>query len=178
MGKEGFSKLETKILLIAGLTTVLLFMGFANLITSYSAFTSGKLFAKRTTNPAAQSKFMRYGRICTSVDVVYLWVNGSDPAQQKAMHEHGIYWDGGYRDYGVIKYSARSVAEFMPWVRNIIIVTNGQVPDWVDLKSPRLRIVTHDTVCCTVKPLPFIQSVFMHVLSFFFWHEMSRFTDL
>lgn len=85
-------------------------------------------------------------QICTAVDVVYTWVNGTDPKHRKSMKEYGKVWDGGYREYGVLKYSIRTVEKFMPWVRNIVIVTNGQVPSWANTSSPRLRIVTHKDI--------------------------------
>jgi len=86
-------------------------------------------------------------QICSSVDVVYTWVNGSDPAHVASRIKYGMgRWDSGYREYGVLKYSVRSVFAFMPWVRNIVIVTNGQVPSWANIESPRLRIVTHDEI--------------------------------
>ena len=98
-------------------------------------------------------------QICSTVDVVYTWVNGSDPAHKAEMRKYGGGgWDGGYRDYGVIRYSARSVAKFMPWVRNIVIVTNGQVPNWVDTTSPRLCIVTHKEIFQNQKNLPTFNS--------------------
>ena len=98
-------------------------------------------------------------QICSTVDVVYTWVNGSDPAHRAEMRRHGGGgWDGGYRDYGVIKYSARSVAKFMPWVRNIVLVTNGQVPDWVDPAAPRLRLVTHKDIFENPRNLPTFNS--------------------
>jgi len=96
---------------------------------------------------------------CSSVDVVYTWVNGSDPAHRELLKKYGRGgWDGGYRDYGVIKYSARSIAKFMPWVRNIIIITNGQIPNWVDTSSPRLRIITHDQIFDDPTNLPTFNS--------------------
>ncbi len=38
----------------------------------------------------------------------------------------------------------RSVEKYAPWVRHVFIVTNGQIPAWLNLESPRLTIVTHD----------------------------------
>ena len=109
--------------------------------------------------PANKQGVWQGDQICSSVDVVYTWVNGSDPQHKEAMRKYGGGgWDGGYRDYGVIRYSARSVAKFMPWVRNIIIVTNGQVPNWVDTSSPRLRIVTHDQIFENKNDLPTFNS--------------------
>ena len=103
-------------------------------------------FKTRTSAPEAAPKVRTGEQLCTEVDVVYLWVNGSEPEHRAQLARFGYEWEGGFRDYGVIKYSARSVAEFMPWVRNIIIVTNGQVPNWVDPTAPRFRLVTHSEV--------------------------------
>ena len=98
-------------------------------------------------------------QICSTVDVVYTWVNGSDPEHKREMRKYGGGgWDGGYRDYGVIKYSARSVAKFMPWVRNIVLVTNGQVPNWVNTSSPRFRLVTHSQIFENQQDLPTFNS--------------------
>ena len=98
-------------------------------------------------------------QVCTEVDVVYTWVNGSDPVHRKLMTKYGGGgWDGGYRDYGVIRYSIRSVEKFMPWVRNIIIVTNGQVPNWANTSSPKLRIVSHDQIFQNKDDLPTFNS--------------------
>lgn len=43
-----------------------------------------------------------------------------------------------------LRYSLRSVEKFAPWVRHIYIVTNGQLPYWLDLESSRVTIVTHE----------------------------------
>ena len=93
-----------------------------------------------------ESKANTGPQICTAVDVVYTWVNGTDPEHKKLLKKFGKSWDGGYREYGVLKYSIRTVEKFMPWVRNIVIVTNGQVPTWANTSSPRLRIVTHKEI--------------------------------
>ena len=43
-----------------------------------------------------------------------------------------------------LRYSLRSVEKYAPWVRHVFIVTNGQIPYWLNLDSPRLTVVTHD----------------------------------
>jgi len=48
-----------------------------------------------------------------------------------------------YRDNQELRYSLRSIWKYAPWVRHIYIVTNGQVPRWLDINHPRLSIVTH-----------------------------------
>ena len=40
----------------------------------------------------------------------------------------------------------RSIEKFAPWVRRVWLVTNGQVPNWLNLKHPRLTVVTHEEV--------------------------------
>lgn len=38
-----------------------------------------------------------------------------------------------------LRFSLRSIEMYAPWVRNIYIVTNGQIPYWLDLSHPRLK---------------------------------------
>jgi hypothetical protein len=98
------------------------------------------------------------------VDVVYLWVNGSDPvlAQElQELHDHppasGTATAGNSSspnppqpvdnparksrfDAGCdeLRYSLRSVERYMPWFRHVYIVTNGQV----GRTQPVMRILT------------------------------------
>ena len=37
-----------------------------------------------------------------------------------------------YADFDQIKYSLRSIEMYAPWANHIYIVTNGQVPDWLN----------------------------------------------
>ncbi|KAJ3431364.1 hypothetical protein M0812_03044 [Anaeramoeba flamelloides] len=108
-------------------------------------------------------------------DVVYTWVNGSDPSHQKKMIETKLQYLEGFaamcnkteaicdptafaknrwRDHDELKYSLRSIEKYVPWVRNIYIVTNGQVPSWVNLKNPRIKIVTHAEIFSNQSHLP------------------------
>ncbi len=86
------------------------------------------------------------------VDFVVLWVDGSDPEWQKEK-EH---WDRiihpdkesngaeRYRDWSFFHYWFRAVERYAPWVRKVHLVTNGQVPSWLDLSCEKLHLVTHD----------------------------------
>ena len=42
-----------------------------------------------------------------------------------------------------LKYSLRSLEMFAPWIRNIYIVTNGQVPNWINLNNNKINIIFH-----------------------------------
>ena len=82
-------------------------------------------------------------KACTAVDVVFTWVNGSAPAHRAQLAAHGYAWDGGYRDYGTLRYALRSVERHMPWARHVVLVTNGETPAWLNASAPRLRVVPH-----------------------------------
>lgn len=51
-----------------------------------------------------------------------------------------------FEDNEELRYSLRSIEKHAPWVRNIFIVTNGQIPSWLNLDNPRVTIVTHQVL--------------------------------
>ena len=63
-----------------------------------------------------------------------------------------------FADNEELKYSLRSVEKHAPWVRNIFIVTNGQIPSWLNLDNPRLKIVTHEELFLNNSHLPTFSS--------------------
>lgn len=86
------------------------------------------------------------------IDLVYLWVDGNDPAWQakKAAYqqkEPGVNPQAvnacRFVDNDELKYSLRSAEKFAPWIRRIYIVTDNQIPSWLDTSNPRIRIVDH-----------------------------------
>lgn len=86
------------------------------------------------------------------IDVVYTWVNGSDPAwkQERAayissnVHIDAIK-DKRFRDHNELKYSLRSIYMFAPFVNHIFIVTNGQRPKWLK-PHPKITIIDHKDI--------------------------------
>lgn len=85
----------------------------------------------------------------TKIDFVVLWVDSSDPAwqHQRAQYAPRVLDNGSdenrYRDWDLMRYWFRSVERFAPWVNQIFFVTNGQVPRWLNLDHPKLRLVQH-----------------------------------
>lgn len=86
------------------------------------------------------------------IDVVYTWVDSSDPQWRQDFERHAADADnalpeGGsderFLDRDELKYSLRSLWMYAPFVRNIYIVTSGQVPEWLDVSRPNVRLVTH-----------------------------------
>lgn len=86
------------------------------------------------------------------IDIVYTWVNGADPAWQSRQREaisggSSASTDGAsehrFRSFDELRYSLRSVYQFVPFVRNIYIVTDRQHPEFLDLDDERIKVVDH-----------------------------------
>ena len=90
------------------------------------------------------------------VDIVYLWVDGNDPAwrlkRQRAADElsaahrdaiglHGNV-EGRFRDNDELRFSLRALERFFPAHGHVYIVTDDQTPAWLK-SSSRLTIVDH-----------------------------------
>uniref|UniRef100_A0A8D2ILA8 N-acetylglucosamine-1-phosphotransferase subunits alpha/beta n=1 Tax=Varanus komodoensis TaxID=61221 RepID=A0A8D2ILA8_VARKO len=63
-----------------------------------------------------------------------------------------------FEDNEELRYSLRSIERHAPWVRHIFIVTNGQIPSWLNLDNPRISIVTHQDIFRNVSHLPTFSS--------------------
>lgn len=90
------------------------------------------------------------------IDLVYTWVDGSDPAWRErrdaALHargeglpaRHDSAVDASrFLNSDELRFSLRSVHRYVNWVRRIYIVTDQQVPSWLVREDPRIRIVDH-----------------------------------
>ncbi|XP_054001470.1 N-acetylglucosamine-1-phosphotransferase subunits alpha/beta [Hylaeus anthracinus] len=97
------------------------------------------------------------------IDVVYTWVNGSDPIFVKNLKEHVPIMDvntaaSRYSDKDELRYSLRSLEMYAPWVRHVYIVTNGQIPSWLDMDNPRVTLITHEDIFINKSDLPTFSS--------------------
>ena len=91
-----------------------------------------------------------------TVDIVYLWVDGSDPVwrlkRRRAMalgdsassHDLAAYGnvEGRFRDNQELRYSLRALDQFFPDHGHVYIVTDGQVPDWL-LTGNGVTVIDH-----------------------------------
>jgi hypothetical protein len=139
-------------------------------------------------------------------DVVYTWVNGSDPVwkAKKELWSSAIRneiaetlsanssWEhpgsdlnttntnttanvtGGmnetaaeadetmsqnrYRDSEELRFSLRSLVKNAPWVRHIYLVTDNQIPYWLNLESTKLTVVSHEQIFANKSHLPVFSS--------------------
>ncbi len=100
------------------------------------------------------------------IDLVYLWVNGNDPvwkAKHDAFtgtkpHNEAVDGKGRYVSHDELKYSLRSAEMYAPWIRRIFIVTDNQVPEWLNTANPKVQIVDH-TEILPPEALPCFNSV-------------------
>ncbi|XP_059483014.1 N-acetylglucosamine-1-phosphotransferase subunits alpha/beta [Neocloeon triangulifer] len=66
--------------------------------------------------------------------------------------------DSRFHDKEELRYSLRSVEKYAPWVRHVYVVTNGQIPYWLNLDHPRLSVVTHQQLFVNQSHLPTFSS--------------------
>lgn len=89
------------------------------------------------------------------IDLVYTWVDGND----KQWQEKKQFWldkeknpsyngtaNARFRDNEELRYSLRSVEQNAPWINHIFIVTDGQIPKWLNTKHPKITIVSHTDI--------------------------------
>jgi hypothetical protein len=116
------------------------------------------------------------------IDVVYTWVNGSDPRWlMKMKHwketlrssssvqsnetelnatnsESDAHSANRYRDSNELMYSMRSLEMYAPWIRQIFLVTDNQVPKWLDISHPRIKMISHTDIFKNRSALPVFSS--------------------
>lgn len=89
-----------------------------------------------------------------SVDVVFTWVDDGDPIWRQKRQENLLRCGGApeflnarssarFRNHNELTYSVHSVLTYMPWVRSIYIVTDGQRPRW-DKIDKKIKFVAHE----------------------------------
>lgn len=88
------------------------------------------------------------------IDIVYTWVNDKDPIwlekcrKYKNNSKHyGQYAidNARFSNHNELYYSIKSVVKYMPWVRNIYIVTDQQKPEWIN-EFRNIEIVDHTDI--------------------------------
>lgn len=89
------------------------------------------------------------------IDVVYTWVDGDDPEwlRRKTAALHGTSRTGELKPLAAnrsrfssrdeLRYSMRSLDMYAGWVRHVYLVTDDQVPEWLDTSHPGLSVISH-----------------------------------
>ena len=93
------------------------------------------------------------------IDMVYLWCDGNDPLFEarkiKYSKEYFINKEGDYNeaagsqrfyDNDELRYSLRSLEQYVPWINHVYIITDGQIPRWLNLKNKKITIIDHSQI--------------------------------
>ncbi|SDK28988.1 Stealth protein CR1, conserved region 1 [Streptomyces indicus] len=103
------------------------------------------------------------------IDVVYTWVDDSDPLWRERrdrvrsaltgepLHAQAAN-DSRFTSRDELRYSLRSLHQYAPWVRNVYLVTAGQAPAWLNHDHPNLRVVDHREIFSDPAALPTFNS--------------------
>eukprot|EP01103_Thecamoeba_quadrilineata_P002665 TRINITY_DN1257_c0_g1_i1.p1 TRINITY_DN1257_c0_g1~~TRINITY_DN1257_c0_g1_i1.p1 ORF type:complete len:1024 (-),score=211.29 TRINITY_DN1257_c0_g1_i1:198-3269(-) len=126
-------------------------------------------------------------KICNEeIDIVYTWVNGTDPKLLREIEEVKFKLDptaeqvvacrngtndknekcsendsaskSRFIDNEELRYSLRSIEKNAPWIRHIYLVTNGQIPYWLNLEHPKLTVIQHSDIFLNKNHLPTFSS--------------------
>ena len=90
------------------------------------------------------------------IDAVYTWVDGQEPTTRKALEQTlqklppseadidtAVY---RFRDSDELRYSLRSLQAHAPWINHVFVVSNGQIPRWMDSSQTGVTLVEHDEI--------------------------------
>lgn len=63
-----------------------------------------------------------------------------------------------FDDKEELRYSLRSISKYVPWVRTVYLVTNGEIPYWLNLDNQKLKLITHEDIFLNQNDLPTFSS--------------------
>ena len=133
-----------------------------------------------------------------NIDLVYLWVDDTDYDWKRKIlkyRENFSNYDEDainpcrFYNNDELKYSLRSVEKYAPWIRKIFIVTDNQIPKWLNTDNPKIRIVDHKEIipekylplfnsCAIESRLPFIPDLSEYFLyandDTLFWNSVDE----
>ena len=91
------------------------------------------------------------------VDIVYLWCDSNDIEWEKKRSAELSKYTGADIDADAVdkcrfisndelRYSLRSLEKYAPWLNNIYIVTDNQIPEWLDTDNPKIKLINHSQI--------------------------------
>ncbi|GAA1558949.1 stealth family protein [Brevibacterium picturae] len=103
------------------------------------------------------------------IDIVYTWVDGADPAWRRRMYEARsevdlnfteptALADSRFTSRDELRYSLRSLEYYASWARRVFIVTDDQVPAWLNTDHPQITVVDHRDIFTDPGVLPVFNS--------------------
>jgi hypothetical protein len=101
------------------------------------------------------------------VDVVYTWVDSTDPQWAAARRDWANRQtatldssdnDQRYLNRDELRYSLRSLWLYAPFVRNVFVVTAGHHPQWLDVTHKNVQLIPHSLIFPRAEDLPTFNS--------------------
>ena len=91
-----------------------------------------------------------------SIDIVFTWVDNTDEVWQRKYKQYksnsrnsslGQYATDSARfaNHNELFYSVKAVKKHLPWVRNIYIITDNQIPTWLS-KVKGVTVIDHTDI--------------------------------
>lgn len=85
------------------------------------------------------------------IDFVVTWVDGKDPTWLKKYNKYSKYdtidvKNARFRDFNFFKYWFRAVEVYAPWVNHVYLVTDHQVPEWLDESYRKITVIDHSDI--------------------------------
>lgn len=130
------------------------------------------------------------------IDLVYLWVNDKDPKWREKLNSYSdspVSKEAGdscrFKDNDELKYSLRSVERYASWINKIFIVSDNQVPTWLNTDNDKIKMVSHSEIipqenlptfnsCVIENRVPYISDLSEHFLlandDTFFWNNVDE----
>lgn len=87
----------------------------------------------------------------SKIDFVVTWVDDNDTNWQRKRDKYlpnannlkKINQNSRYRDFDIFKYWFRAVEKYSPWVNHIFLITDNQIPEWLNVNNSKLRLINH-----------------------------------
>lgn len=88
------------------------------------------------------------------IDFVVTWVDNTDEKWYRKKEQYmpnneseaGMSGEKAYRNWETFKYWFRGVEKFAPWVNKVYLVTDEQVPSWLDTTYKKVEVVDHKDI--------------------------------
>ena len=111
----------------------------------------------------------QYKKTDNKIDLVYTWVDGSDPNWirnknkfleiSKTKINDNEKSNKRFINTNELKYSLRGVYKYLPWVNKIyIVVADGQIPQWLNINHPKIQLIKHSQIFPNKEDLPTFNS--------------------
>ena len=82
------------------------------------------------------------------IDFILTFVDGHDPVWQKKREKYletdRMFLERNYRSWDNLHYWFRCIAKFAPWVRKIFLITDHQIPEWLNTKNEKIVTIFHE----------------------------------